>query len=69
MLCGLAAVVFATFYSVLLVRAENCPGFRQTVTVPLNYDKHAPNVNHAHNAREIQFSYYIKQIKAVEEER
>ena len=69
MLCGLAVVVFLTFYSVLLVRAENCPGFRQTVAVPLNYDKHAPDVNHAHIAKEIKFSYYIKQIKAVEEER
>ena len=57
-------ICFAT-----LARAEKCPGFGQHVVIPSNYDKLVPDAHHTGNVSEVEFWFWIKQIKMVKEER
>ena len=49
--------------------AENCPGFRQEVTFPQDYDKNVPDAYYSENVTQVFFNFSIKQIKEVVTER
>ena len=62
-------IIFTIFYFVTLARAEKCPGFGQHVVIPPNYNKLVPDAHHTGNVSEVQFWFWIKQIKMVKEDR
>ena len=49
--------------------AGNCPGFRQEVTIPQDYDRNVPDAYYSENVTQVFFNFSIKQIKEVVTER
>ena len=57
------------FNTLELNSADDCPGFRHDITIPQDYMKDVPDAHSTGNLTEIQFRYFIRNIKAVKEER
>ena len=47
----------------------SCPGFRQNVMIPTDYDKNVPDALVTGNITKVIIFFYVRQIKGVKEDR
>ena len=51
------------------VAQDFCPGFRQTVIIPTDYDKNVPDALETGNITSVIIFFYVRQVKGVKEDR
>ena len=68
MILGMGIIV-TLLNTVRFNSAGNCPGFRQEVIFPQDYDKNVPDAYYSENVTQVFFNFSIKQIKEVVTER